>query len=89
MHRLQQSAVRAPCRQEREGRRRVDGSWTSATTLPVVDEGEACAFSGTGVEGAVESELERSDGVRGVLLTPVLDEHLLVREARCGAEMRL
>ena len=45
--------------------------------LPVIDEVEAGAVARAGVQGAVGPELNRAGGVARVLLTPVLDEHLL------------
>ena len=53
-------------------------AWVDRTAvLSPVDEIEAGAIACAGVQGAVRPELDRPGRVRGVLLAPVLDQHLL------------
>ena len=76
------AAQRAPFGGRRRQRgagpaRRVAAGVDRAAVLAVVDEVEAGAVAAAGVERAVGAELQGADRVAGVLLAPVLDQHLL------------
>ena len=65
--------------------RRVTAGVDRASVLAPVGEVEARAVTGAGVEGARAPELDGADGVAGVLLAPVLDQHLLAARHRVPA----
>src|SRR5207244_8127677 len=65
------------CLRPAHGNRWVAAGVRRVTALPVVDDLEARALAAADVEGAIGTELEVSDGVTRILLTPVLDQHVL------------
>src|SRR5262249_19138431 len=56
--------------------------------LPVVDEIEARAVAGAGVQRAVRAEEQRADRVAGELLAPVLEQHLLAADHEIAGRLQ-
>ena len=67
---------------------RVPTGIEGRAVLPVVREVEARAVTAAHVQGAIGPERERADRVAGVLLAPVLDQHLLTAGHRVAGRLQ-